>query len=228
MGFLKSLIFLMALFLCSDSFSSGFPYGRAFRDMKLPTQKMVEFQTITNAATTGTADILNADDGPTSANAISTTTFVAQPDITRNIVITPGSTTADVASCTINVVGTDFHGQSMNEDFVFAENASSATTGAKAFKTVTSVDYPASCEDSPFEATWSIGYGSKLGLKRCLAQAGHVFFTTVDGAKESTGPTVVKDIANIEGNTADFNATLDGVKDLEIMFIQNFAKSCQP
>jgi hypothetical protein len=93
---------------------------------------------------------------------------------------------------------------------------------------MTSIALPAACEDSPYGATWSVGFGEKLGLKRCLGQAGHVVMSTVAGAFESTRPTIANDTANIEGNTADFNGTMDGSNDFEIFFFQNYAQSCFP
>jgi len=208
--------------------SFAIPVKRQFRDMKLVTQQLIERQFIENPAVAAADDILSDDAGNTSAAAASQSTFDAQPDVTRNVSITPTGTTADVAACTVTVTGTDFHGQAITEDLVFAENASTATVGVKAFKSVSLVSYPADCEDTPFGATWDVGYGEKLGLKRCLAQAGHVVFSTIDGAYEATRATMANDAANIEGNTADFNGTMDGAADFEIFFFQNYAQSCYP
>lgn len=198
------------------------PLRRESQDLKLVTQQLVEKQTITNPAAAGTNDVLNASAGNTSTTAATITTFVAQPDVARNFVITPGSTTADVAACNVVVNGTDFNGGTIAETFSFLDNASTATTGSKAFKTITSVVFPANCEDSPFGATWSVGYGEKLGLKRCMDAAGHVVFSTVGGTYESTRPTVTADSTVVSGNTADFNGTMNGSNDFEIFFFQNF------
>ena len=222
---MKNLIVLTCFIFSVNSFSV---VKRKFLDMKLPSQQLIEKQTITNPAAAAADDVLSDDAGNTSAAAATQTTFDAQPDVTRNLSITPTGTTADVAACTITVSGTDFHGQSISEDFAFAENASTATVGSKAFKTVTSVAFPAACEDSPFGATWDVGYGEKLGLKRCMDSAGHMVQTTVSGAFEATRATIAVDAANVEGNTADFNGTMDGAADFEIFFFQNFAKSCNP
>lgn len=223
---LKNLLILFVFTF--STFSFAIPIKRQFRDMKLVTQQLVEKQSFTNPEAAGTADVLSAHAGNTAADAVTVTTFVAQPDLSRNLSITPAGTTADVASCTVVVNGTDFHGQTISEDFVFAENASTATTGSKAFKTVSSIVFPANCEDSPYGATWSAGYGEKLGLKRCLDAAGHIVMSTIDGAKESTEPTMAADASNIEGNTADFNGTMDGTSDFELFFYQNFQQSCFP
>lgn len=195
---------------------------RMFRDLKLPTQQMVERQAfaIPLAASTSAALLNNA--GNTSTAAASATTFLAQPDVSRNVVITPGGSTADVAACTIVVSGTSYSGASISENFVFTNNQSAAVTGSKAFRTLTGVSFPANCEDGGFAATWSVGYGEKLGLKNCLDFAGNILFSTFNGAKEGTAPTMAADAANIEGNTADFNGAMNGSNNFELFFFQNF------
>lgn len=217
------------LLICALAFSTQTAMGAIrpyYQDIKLPSQQMVEKQTISNPAAAGTNQILSANAGATSGTAVTVTSFLAQPDVPRNVVITPGGTTADVAACTVVVSGTDFNGQSLSENFAFLANASTATTGSKAFKTVSSVVFPASCEDSPYNATWSVGYGEKLGLKKCMAAAGHVLFSTLNGDKEATGPTIAASASAVSGNTADFVGTMNGSNDFELFFIQNFA--CRP
>jgi hypothetical protein len=216
-----NLILCMVLFSFAVTANSA-PVRRLYQDVKLPTQQVMEKFTIENPAAAGTTEVLSGSDGPSSASATSVSTFVAQPDVPRNLVITPGGTTADVAACTITVTGTNYFGTAITEDFTFLDNASSATTGSKAFKTVSSVAWAASCEDSPFGATWSIGYGEKLGLNRCMTYAGHFVFSTVAGAYESTRATVAANATGVESNTADFNGTMNGSNDFEAFFIQNF------
>lgn len=214
--------FCLMLILASFANTAFAAVDIKFQDIKLPSQQMIEKQSIVNPAAAGTADILSANAGNTSSSSASVSTFVAQPDVARNLVITPGGSTGDVAACTVVVNGTNFKGQSISENFAFSANASSATTGAKAFKTVSSVVFPANCEDAPYAATWSVGYGEKLGLNHCLAAAGHVVMSTVAGAFESTRPTVAVNASAIESNTADFNGTMNGSNDFEIFYFQNF------
>jgi hypothetical protein len=216
-----ALFFVTVLTLVSTP-AFALNYHRVFQDMKLPTQQMIEKQTIENPAAAGTTDVLSGHAGATSAAAATVTSFVAQPDVPRNLVITPGGTTTDVEECNVVVTGTNFFGQSITETFAFAANASSATTGSKAFKTVTSIAFPANCESGGFAATWSVGYGEKLGLKRCMDSAGHSVMSTVGGAYESTRATMAADADEIEKNTADFNGTMNGSNDFEIFFFQNF------
>ena len=226
MRFLKLSIILSFLVFSISSF--GIPVKRQSRDMKLVTQKLIEYQSISDVLTSSAAGVLLDEDGPSSGSSASITSFLAQPDVTRNLTITPTSTTADVASCVINIVGTDFHGQSINEDFTFIANQSTIEIGSKAFKTVISVDFPASCEDSPYGATWRVGYEERIGLKRCMDQDGWVVMSTAAGAKETGTTTATSDASNIEGNTFDFAGTMNGSNDFEVFFFQNFAQSCFP
>ena len=195
---------------------------RLNRDLKLPSQQQVEKQSFINPSAAGVADVLLDHAGGTSAAIATATTFVAQPDVPRNLVITPGGTTTDVEACVIVVAGTNYSGVVISENFTFLANATNPTTGAKAFKTVSSVTFPANCESGAFAATWSIGYGEKLGLKNCLDAAGNILFSTVAGAKEGTAPTMAASATAIESNTADFNGTMDGAADFNLFYFQNF------
>jgi hypothetical protein len=218
-----ALVGALALALAAPSFGGvkRFPY-----DLKLATQAMLEHQLISNPAAGDTNGVLLNNAGPTSAAAASVTSFAAQPDVPRNVLITPTGVTADVESCTITVTGTNIFGASITETFAFSANASSATTGAKAFKTITSVAWPADCESGGFGAIWSIGYGEKLGLHRCLDAAGNWAWSTVSGVYESTRATVAADADEVEKNTADFNGTMDGSADFDGYFVQNYR--CKP
>lgn len=192
------------------------------RDMKLASQVLLEKQTITTPILASANRVLTTNDGPSSAAVKTITSFTAQPDVPRNITITPTGTTTDVESCNVTVTGTNFFDQTISEVLAFSANASTATAGAKAFKTVTSVSWAADCESGGFAATWTIGVGDVLGLKRCMDFAGHLVFAVFDGAYETTRPTCVADADEVEKNTCDINGTLNGAKDVELYFIQNF------
>lgn len=218
-----TLIAMTAMVISQTAFAIP---QRMARDLKLPSQQMIEKQTFTAPAAAGTANILSGAAGPTSAAAATITSFVAQPDVPRNLVITPGGTTGDVESCVITVTGTNYNGATITENFTFAANASTAQTGSKAFKTVSSVAFPADCESGGFAATWSMGWGEKLGLSHCMSAAGNIVFSTLNGAKEGTAPTMAASASAIESNTADFNGTMNGSNNFELFYFQNFA--CYP
>lgn len=218
------LAFIVASFAAVPVSAKIRPY---YQDIKLPTQAILEKQTISDAILADTDYIVETHAGPTSAAAASITSFAHQPDVPRNLTITPTGTTTDVESCVITVSGTDYFGRSISENFTFAANASTAQTGSKAFKTVTSVAFPADCESGGFAATWIVGVGAKLGMKRCMAVAGDVFKAVFDGANETIG-TVAASASAVSGNTYTPTGTLDGAKDVSLYFVQNFASTCQP
>jgi hypothetical protein len=139
------------------------------------------------------------------------------------LTITPTGTTTDVESCVVTVSGTSILNKAITETFSFAANASTATVGVKAFKTVSSISFAADCESGTFAATWIVGVGDVLGLKACMAKAGHVIQTVFDGVYEGTRATCVADADEVEKNTCDINGTLNAAKDVEFFFMQNFA-----
>jgi hypothetical protein len=197
-----------------------------YRDLKPSTQAMLERQDFGLPIAATAANIKSAFAGPTSAATVTLSSFLGQPDVARNLVITPGGTTADVAACVITVNGLNYFGKVMSETFTFTAAQSTAVTGNKAFKSVSSVVWPANCEQGGFAASWSIGVGEKIGLKNCLANAGDWFHSQVAGVKEATAATIVNSASAVESNTADFNGTMNGSNRFIAFFVQNFA--CLP
>jgi hypothetical protein len=223
---MKNFIAIVLLALTSANIAQASNVKRYFNEAKFPNQALLNKQSILNPVAAGTIYVVGFNDGPTSAAAASLTSGLTSPDVPRNLRIAPTGTTADVAACVITVSGTNILGSTITETFTFLENASTEVVGSKAFKTVTSIAFPASCEDSPYGATWTVGIGEKLGLNRCLDSAGHLVFSTVSGAYESTRATVTADADEVEKNVADFNGTMDGSADFESFMVQNYR--CAP
>ena len=220
---MKNLFILLSFVLILvgiDAFALNVQVNR--QDVKLPSQAMLEHQTITTPVVADVDRILLAQ-ATTSTGSITVTTFLAQPDVPRTLSITPGGTTADVAASTVTVNGTNIFGKTISEGFAFAANASTATNGTKAFKTVTSIVFPTQDGDA---ATFNVGVLDALGLKRCMANAGSLAWAAFDGAYESTRPTCTADADEVEKNVCDINGTLNGAKNVELYFVQNF--SCMP
>ncbi len=217
-------LFLIPFLLTLLSPGSAFAINaRVLRqDVKPATQSMLEHRSIDNAIVASTNYIKASFAGATAATAISYTTFNNQPDVPRALTITPGSTTSAVEACTITVTGTNIFGATITEDFVFADNASTATVGTKAFKTVSSVAFPADCEAGSFDASWIVGVADVLGLHRCMDNAGDVGWVVFDGSYEATRPTVVAHASHVHSNTIDINGTLNGAKDIDAYFVQNW------
>lgn len=192
------------------------------KDIKLQSQVMLENQAF-GAPIVATANyIVTTNAGPTSAAAAAITSFAHQPDVPRNLTITPTGTTGDVESCVVTVTGKNFFNRAITEAFTFSADASTAQVGNKAFKSVSSVAFAASCESGSYGATWVVGVGEKIGLKRCMNYAGDWAWSIYGGAYETTRATIAADATAIESNTADFNGTMDGSTAFIGRFVQNF------
>src|SRR5690349_8069270 len=97
---MKTLFSILSLVLICQSAQAGMSQvNRLFKDQKLPTQQMIERQVITNPVVATTNYVLTTNAGPTSTVATTITSFTAQPDVPRNLTITPTGTTGDVESC---------------------------------------------------------------------------------------------------------------------------------
>ena len=191
---------------------------RRNQDMKLPTQKLLESQLISDASTADADGILDGHQGATSAAAATVTSFLAQPDVPRNITVLPNWSTGDVAAGDVVVSGTDIRGQSISETFSFLANASTVVTGAKAFKSITSIVFPA--EDSPFDAQWDVGWGNKLGLEKCMDSAGEFIKAHISGTAETVTVTASDSVLASNGFTP--TNTPNAARDYQVYYIQNF------
>lgn len=134
------------------------------------------------------------------------------PPYPRNLTITPGGTTGDVKKSDIVVEGTNIKDEPITETFSFEADATTATVGNKAFKTVTKVTIPA--QDGA-GATFKIGWGDKLGLPFKISGKPLVF-ALHNGVPETTAPTLATDDDEIEKNTIDLNSALHNDKSVDI------------
>lgn len=218
------ILFVLAIFTALNA--EALPVKRLFQDVLLPTQKVLERQTVDNVAISNASTVkASGYAGPTSAAAVTLTSFTAQPDVPRSLSFTPGGTTGDIESCVITVTGTNIKSAVITETFTFSANATGKVSGNKAFKTVTSVAWPADCESGGFAATWSIGTENKIGLQSCMDSAGDFDWSVFDNAKE-TAPTCTADADEVEKNVCipAGTASFDGAKDLKFYYIRN--KQC--
>lgn len=153
----------------------------------------------------GTSTAVHAAIADTGATNV-VTTSITNPDAARNITATPGGTTGNVTAVQVIIAGTNFEDQPITETLpAFTAASSSAVTGSKAFKTVTSITLPA----NGTSVTTAIGLGSKLGLPRRVSR-NTVLAAFLNGVKEGTAPTIAFDAVNLENNTATLNSALNG------------------
>lgn len=175
-------------------------YGVVFDEMRLGHLRITAAQGVAAAADGVHAAITG------SGSAVTTvTTAITNPPCPRNLTITPGGTTADVKGMSITVTGTNIKDERITEDFAFLANATAATVGAKAFKTVTSISIPA--QDGA-GATFAVGFGELIGLPVMLTDKPLTFVK--DDGVIMTAPTMTIDADEIEKNVIDINGSLDG------------------
>lgn len=164
--------------------------------------------------------------GSASVTTVVTTGFT-NPDVPRNLAITPAGTTADVAAMSITVTGTNVEGKVITEDFAFAANASTATVGNKAFKTVTSVSIPA--QDGA-GATFSIDTGSKLGIgMRNIASMPIKVLTRSAAGVEALEDAAASAFSTsaVESNTVTTTTAMDGAVGFRV-YVLNYKWHVNP
>jgi hypothetical protein len=210
-------LFATLVFMIPSTLANG-PWNRFFQDIKLPTQVVLERYTWATPKIGSAITALSAG-AVTNGSATTFTTFAAQPDYPRNLVMTPGGTTANVGAGTAVVTGTNIFGKTITENFTIASTQSTATTGALAFASITSVVFPAATGTG---VTLTIVAGNKLGTTRCSNDAGDYVFSKFNGAYETTRGTYAPGTANVESNTFTPNGTMDGTKPVHVYFVQNF------
>lgn len=198
------------------------PWKIEFQDIKLPSQAVLEHYSWATPILGTTTTVLNKGTAATSA-ATTIQSFTAQPDVARNVTISPGGQLSNIVAGSAVVQGTNIYGQTITEYFAVGNAQSAMLTGNKAFKTVTSVYFPPT---SGSGVQVNIGLGTKLGVHRCMNNAGKYVFSNFDSAYETTRGSVAVDATHAESNTFTPNGTLNGVKPVEVYFVENYR--CHP
>jgi hypothetical protein len=210
---MTKLIFLVISLVSLDSFSATQVMGR---NIRMPSQEVLNKLEVTPLAADADAIL---DGRALAATAATVTSFLAQPDVARNLTVTTGGTTADVAAGNVVISGIGADGQAISETFALTANQNGATVGNKAFLRVTSIAVPVG--DSPFAGTIDVGFGTKIGLPKCLDGAGFFIKGLVDGAA-LTGETVAANATALESNTVIPDPAPNGARKFTLLFVQNF------
>lgn len=138
---------------------------------------------------------------------------ITQPDVPRNITV-KGNAAGIAGNVTIH--GTSVSGQVITE--VIALNGANEVVGNKAFKTVTSIDYPVQTNGGT--DTVSIGRGSKLGIGFKLSR-NTFLFAFLNNVKEAVAPTLALSGSAVESNTVLLNSAIPGAQDVDFYFIED-------
>ncbi len=155
-----------------------------------------------------------AEATPGEAELVVTSGILALP-CPRNLTVTGTGTAADVPADSVVIAGTNIHDEVITESFLFTVNDNTAIVGAKAFKTVTSITFPAG-DGADWQAT--VGFGDILGLDWELPVILN-FKEFLGGTLEGTAATYVADDDEVEKNTMDLNSALDGSEVIAYMLV---------
>lgn len=216
---MKLLSFMTMLMVFLVTFNAeAIPLQRLFQDIKLPTQAIMEHYSWSAPGASASAT-LKLESAVSSSSALTITSFLAQPDVPRNILLQTAGTGANVGSGTATVTGTNIHGKVISETFSVSAGSSASLTGNSAFASVTSVVWP---QASGSGVRLSVGIGTKLGLNRCMDRAGEYVFSEFNNAYETTRGTIAINATGIENNTFIPNGVEDGLKRVDLFYIQNF------
>lgn len=173
----------------------------------------VSIQTIPAAESTDTDQIMaafvNAFNSTTKFVLLPTSSqFLAQPDVPRNIIATMNTST----SGSLKLTGADIAGAVITENLTWtAETGAKSST--KAFKTVTRVDGTCTTNTAQF----ILGTGDLLGLNSKLV-ANTVLFCALDNTREATAPSVTYNSTILSLNTID-TSTAPGGKVCKVWMI---------
>ena len=206
---------LVFLFLWATVVNSATDVMR--RNIKLPSQAVLQVEELSAPEAAGDIDVVEAVAMGAAVQVI--TVMDAQPDVARNLVLTPGGTTADIAAGNVIVYGKDIYGQSISETFALTANQSAATTGNKAFLIVDRVEIPVG--DSPFGGTLELSVGAKLGFAKCMSGTGQFLKGLVDGVN-LTGSTIAASATALESNTFIPDPAANGTRNFTVYYFQNY------
>lgn len=123
------------------------------------------------------------------------TTFLAQPDVPRNIIATYNAST----NGSIKITGTDIFGAVITENLTIASASSGAST--RAFKTVTRIDADLTAGET--NKTLKMGTGNLLGLNEYMGTYDQVLDSYVNGVLEGTKAAITRNTTVLSLNTID-------------------------
>lgn len=144
------------------------------------------------------------------------TTGITNPTYARNVSVV-GAGSGHNAAGDVIINGTDIRGAVISETLTL--NGDTSVPGAKAFKTITSIDLRG-VTGIDANNTVTVGIGVKFGLDRKMDSDG-VLKATVGGAADSALPTVAFSASAISGNTVQFATAPNASRDYIVTFATN-------
>ena len=158
------------------------------------------------------------------------TSFLLQPDVPRNLVITIGGTAANVPTGNIVVTGKNVEGATITENFALTLDTLTTITGVKAFKSITSIAAPLADGTG---VTVAVGFGAKLGIG--LRNIASMPIKVLVRAATGNPPTeTLEDPAAsnfsatlVENNTVTTTTAQDGAKEFRV-YVLNYKWAVNP
>lgn len=182
------------------------------------TQKIVDFYSWSGPLGTNATMAVSAAIGTLAVEAPRTiSTFNAQPDVARNVILTPSGSTGVIPVGTVAVSGKDIFNRSISENIIIGQGTTGV--GLKAFKSLSSVVLPGATD---IGAAFTVGYGDKLGINRCSDSNGYYLASVFDGAFETSRGTFSTHPTNVSLNTFTPQGSPDGSKKVELFYFQNW------
>jgi hypothetical protein len=169
-------------------------------------------QTIEAPSASGSATI-HADITLTAGSPL-VTSGIHQPDVPRVLSAVGVAGTEDGK---ITITGTNINDEAITDEITVS--GSVVASGTKAFKRVESIRMCDWTSGSAGGEKIAIGQTEKLGLEYPLS-ADTIFLATVDGAFETTRPTVSVDADEVEKNFADPFTACNGSKDIVFAYLK--------
>ena len=186
-------------------------FGKKIDSLGAYTYDLLQIALVTiNNAALGTATKIHAAYTLDAVDPKTVTTNITNPDVPRNLTVTGNQ--AGVAGNVV-ITGTNMADEAITETIIAADAAT--VVGNKAFKTVTSITFPALVGAGD---TISVGTGAKLGLPYKLYSASQVHNAIFDGSAETLAAQAVSTTA-VESNTVTLTTALNGAKDLQLVVL---------
>lgn len=174
-----------------------------------PGTATVKVQTLDAAETTDTDQIkaaaVNEFNSTThfvlTSSGASSSAFLSQPDVPRNIIATMNTST----SGSLKLTGTDINGATITENLTWSA-ATGAKSSTKAFKTITRVDGTCTTNTAQF----ILGTGDLLGMRVTIGPTNTVFMAALGGTREATAPSVTVSSTDVSLCTIDTSTAPGG------------------
>ena len=139
---------------------------------------------------------------------------ITQPDFARVLSITPTKGSGSAITGNVVITGTDIR-NAVVTDTIACGADTVIVNGVIAFKTVTSILYPARTQASDAIV---VGCTNALGLPRCMSEDSYIQ-GSASGTFESSRATIAYDSAIIAKNTVTFATSLNGTLNFVAWFL---------